>query len=330
MALLGWPTVILGILVTPVLSMITFQHQFFLATHSYKLSKANFSLSQSIPLVLYLIIYCIGHVTVENMIFAFVLSQFICFIIFQILIHKSTPKGGSFSLTFAKDSFSFGIKQYLSDLVLYLTNRLDFFLVIWFLGKPGLGIYSVAVALAEIASLLPRELGTILFPAFASGRVTGETAVDILRKTLFLAMAGAFILALMGRPLIILLFGSQFSESITAFYWLLPGLVAWSSIYVTWNHTSAAGRPELGIPIFGAAAFLDTVLNLILIPKYGVVGASIAATISYCLAALFFIRIFCKKEGCSTKEALLVRFNDIQSLFKTFLEIRQAILMKSP
>jgi O-antigen/teichoic acid export membrane protein len=125
---------------------------------------------------------------------------------------------------------------------------------------------------------------------------------------------------------ILLLFGAQFSESITVFYWLLPGVVAWSTIYVTWNNVSASGRPELGIPIFGSAALLDTVLNVILLPRLGVAGAGIAATSSYWLAAALFLAIFCKQEKCSVWEATLVSSQDLRQIMSIIFEIFKAVV----
>ncbi|PKN64368.1 MAG: hypothetical protein CVU57_14960 [Deltaproteobacteria bacterium HGW-Deltaproteobacteria-15] len=307
---LGWPAVASAMLVAPILSMIAFQRQFFLSTHSYIVAKFNSFLCQVIPMVFYLAFYALGYISVVSVIAGFVVAQYVCFAVFQIWIRRSGIPRGGVSLSFAKESFSFGIRQYLSDLMQFLVSRLDFFLVAWFLGESGLGLYSVAVSLAEIASRVPAELGTILFPAFASGRLSGRDAVGIVRITLFLALVAALILFLAGQFMISMLFGPQFSKSLPAFYWLLPGIVAWSTIYVTFNCLSASGRPGLGIPIFASAAVLNSVLNVLLLPRVGLAGAGIAATACYWLVACLFLAALCRKTKCSISEATIMTKSD--------------------
>jgi O-antigen/teichoic acid export membrane protein len=124
------------------------------------------------------------------------------------------------------------------------------------------------------------------------------------------------ILLAYGEHIILILFGQDFQQAIPAFHWLLLGTIAWSTIYVTWNHVSAGGRPELGLPIFAGAALIDAVLNVILLPKMGVVGAGIAATVSYFFAAAIFLMIFLKSEKCTVLDALLIRSDDLRSIFK--------------
>jgi O-antigen/teichoic acid export membrane protein len=321
--LLGLPTIILGILVTPVMMMIIFQRQYFLAIHSYKKAKMNYTITMITPLITYLVIYSFLNVSILNLIIGFIISQFLSFVIFQYLCFQSAPRGGGFSLSLAKKSISFGILQYPSYFCEFLTRRLDFFLVALILGKSGLGIYSVAVSLAEIISRLTHEIGTILFPAFASGEIPTGQAVHILRKTLFLGLLVACPLAILSRPIVMIIFGKQFMEAALSFQLLLIGTVALSTIDVTWNRIAASGRPGLGTPIFGAAVLLDAGMNLILLPKMGVIGACIASIVSYWLAALIFLWIFCKKEGCSIKDVLLVRKDDIQSIIKLIIGIRK-------
>jgi O-antigen/teichoic acid export membrane protein len=315
--LLGWTAMVLGIVLSPVMLMHVFQRQYFLATHAYKRAKANFASEMILPLAAYLILYVLGRISMVNLMIAFVVSQVLTLVLFQVLITKSIPPPGSFSAQLAKRSLSFGIRQYMSQLLQYLTYRLDFFLVAWFLGPSGLGIYSVAVALAEICSRLTHEIGSILFPAFASGVIPVGRRAPVLRKTLFVALTLAFLVELVSRPLILVLFGNRFEPAVVILRVLLFGTVALSSTYVTWSQAAASGRPALGAPIFGAAAFLDVILNIILLPRFGIMGAGIAAVISYWVAALLFLRSFTRMEKCSLREAVLVKSTDIADMIRS-------------
>jgi O-antigen/teichoic acid export membrane protein len=304
-----------GVLAVPVMMLLGFQRQYLLSVGAYRLSKTNLALSQIFPLVALVGLWTLGRDDVTTLILAFVASQLACCVAFQVVIRRQPGDGARPSLPLARASLRFGIRQYLSDLMQYLTSRIDYFLVASILGAASLGRYSVAVALAEMTLRLPSELGTILFPLFAGHDGAARAgAVTLLRRTLLVAVVVAGVLALVAPVVVRLLFGPQFDAAIPAFRWLLGGTVAWSTIFVTWNHASASGRPQLGIPIFGAAAALDVALNLVLLPQLGIVGASIASTVSYALAAALFLRIFCRAERCSLGEACLAGPEDVVEL----------------
>jgi O-antigen/teichoic acid export membrane protein len=282
-------------------------------------------LSQFLPLIAYGALISMKRVVFMNVVVAFVATQVLCCVIAEFIIGRTAPSARSFSFSFAKESFAFGIQQYLSGIVEFLMGRLDFFLVAFFLGRTGLGIYSVAVAMAEITTRLPSELGTLLFPAFASGHLDPYRAAAILRKTLFLALVVAAVLAILSGPITMALFGRQYSGAIPAFRCLLLGTVAWSTIYVTWNRISASGRPGVGIVVFGTAAALDCLADVFMLPHFGVVGGAIAASVSYLLAGFLFLRQFCRIEGCSYSEVLLVRRSDVSELLESLSRVRRTL-----
>lgn len=311
---LGVTGAMLGFFLVPVLLMLQSQRQFFLTKHAYSMAKVSVALSELLPVLAFVLLHLVGKLTITSALIAYASTQMLLLIVFfkAIPLHREQRPGTR--IDFIRNSFAFGIRRYLSGMAEYLTGRLDFFLVTWFLGLSGLGLYAVAVSMAELIGRVPSELGTILFPAFASGRIPPKGAASILRTTVFLAFVMALALAAIGGPITRILFGNRFIASIPVFYCLLFGTVAWSTIYVTGNHVSAAGKPGIGVWIYGAAALLDLLLDLILIPKFGLVGAGLAATASYWLAASLFIREFCSLEGCSLREAILVRRSDLESL----------------
>lgn len=323
--MLRGPALAAGVLAVPVMMQLGFQRQYLLSVGAYRLSKTSLALSQVLPLVAIIGLWAMGRDDVTTLIVAFVGSQLVCCVVFQVVIRGLSGGSAGPSAGLARASLRFGIRQYLSDLMQYLTSRVDFFLVVHMLGAASLGRYSVAVSLAEMTLRLPSELGTILFPLFAGGGAARAGAATLLRRTVLVAVVVAGLLALVAPAIVRLLFGPQFDAAIPAFRWLLGGTVAWSTIFVTWNHASAGGRPEIGIPIFGAAALVDVVLNLLLLPRLGIVGASIASTVSYGLAAIAFLRVFCKAEGCSLRQACVAGSDDVVDLASGFARLATGV-----
>ena len=240
--------------------------------------------SATLPVIGYVGLYLAGQAGVATFVAAYVASQFLCFAAFQVSARRAGPAPGRFSVDLGRCSFSFGYRQFASDIALYLTSRIDFFVVLLYLGARELGIYSVAVGLAEITVRLSNEIGTMLFPIFARGTLKAGQAAAALRMVILLAVGAAVVLGVTSGPLVRILFGDAFGGAVPAFRWLLLGTVAWSTTNVTWPYIAASGRPGSGVCLWLAAG-VDVLLNVILLPRWGVVGASVAATSSYFVAA---------------------------------------------
>ena len=308
--------IVAGIIVVPVGVLLIFQRQYFLALHRYELAKVQGTVAAALPLVAYIALFLARRTSLEAFLGAFVATQVVCYIVFQLPVSRVGPAQRGFSSPLARQSLSFGLRQLASIVASYLMGRLDFFIVAEYLGARGLGIYSVAVSLAEITVRLSNEIGTMLYPAF-SGRILkpGKAAATLRLVTLMAALAGGG-LALVSAPLVHLLFGSAFAQVVPTLLWLVPGTVAWSTTHVTWTYVSASGRPAIGIFVYSAATAVDVLLNIVLLPRLGVVGASISAATSYVVAALLFFHFFRQSEPTSMRDAFIVKASDLRRLWK--------------
>jgi O-antigen/teichoic acid export membrane protein len=324
---LGWAGFGAGVIAVPTGVLLMYQRQYFLTLHRYELAKAGGVALMTLPLVGYLGLYAVGHAKVNTFLAVFVASQLLCFALFLRSARRVGPAQGQFSMELARRSLAFGSRQYASDIASYLMSRLDFFMVTLYLGASGLGIYSVAVGLAEIIMRLSMDIGTMLYPVFAGGNLKPGQPAGALRMITLMAVVIATVLALISGPLVRVLYGSAFAEAVLPFRWLLLGTVAWSTTYVTWTYVSSTGRPGVGVFVFGLAAGVDALLNVILLPRLGVVGASIAATVSYFVAGLVFFHFFRRAEGCTVTSALLPRRADLQLLWRAFAEAQKSLVL---
>lgn len=278
-----------------------------------------------LPLLGYLGLYAFGHVEVNTFMGAFAASQILCFIFFLKPTRRAGPAQGHFSGELARRSLTFGARQYASDIASYLMSRLDFFIVTLYLGAKGLGLYAVAVGLAEIIMRVSNEIGTMLYPVFAGGNLKAGQPAAALRMVILMAAGMAAGLAFISGPLIRVLYGAAFANAIPAFRWLLLGSVAWSTTHVTWTFVSSSGRPGVGVFVFTFATGVDALLNVLLLPRLGVVGAAIAATASYFVAGLIFFHLFRRTEGCTLRTALLPRRSDLHQVWRAFTEALQSL-----
>jgi O-antigen/teichoic acid export membrane protein len=221
----------------------------------------------------------------------------------------------------------FGIQMYSCSIFLYLNYRIDMFLVRSKLDLYQTGLYATAVTLAEILWMVPTSLGTVLFPSVARAATSGGEAL-----TLAVARSSFWVMALLcgalalGRNVVLkLAFGAQFVEAGPALLGLLPGILAMSLQFILGTALSGRGRP-LPVALGAALGFVANVLlNLAWIPRYGILGASLASSVSYSLVTVVVLVAYLRISETRLKDALVLRKEDVQRLAAVFGRLREAI-----
>ncbi|MGB7168217.1 MAG: oligosaccharide flippase family protein [Acidobacteriaceae bacterium] len=146
------------------------------------------------------------------------------------------------------------------------------------------GIYSAAYRVVDAASAPLYAVYAAAAPRFfregaASVRSARDFARTTLRRTLPLAV-GATVLLALAAPLLPIVFGPSFRDSVAALRWLclLPVLRA---LHYSWGSaiTGSASQWNRMATQFGAAA-LNLILNALLIPRWSWQGAAIASLVT--------------------------------------------------
>ncbi len=180
-------------------------------------------------------------------------------------------------------TLSFGLKGHVGNILQFFNYRLDMFFVNYFLGPAGVGIYSVSVGIAELLWYLPNAVSFIVFPKAASTQpeVMNLFIPRVFRIALGLTALGAVGLVFLGKQLIHLVFSSSFNSAYFPLVALLPGVVLLGGAKILSNDIAGRGYPQYNSINAGVAAILTVILDLVLIPSYGVLGAALASSIAY-------------------------------------------------
>jgi len=175
--------------------------------------------------------------------------------------------------------------------LLFLHLRVDVFLLKGIAGTTALGIYSLAVVLAETVmqatdglsiALVPRQLKNTI--AEAGRQVMRMGRLNILTGLL---VAAAWIAA--GWLAIPWLFGEEFSGAYLPLLVLLPGMIAFGVQRLTGPVVLRSARSDLLVLFNGGALGVNVALDLLLLPTLGPVGAATASSVSYVLSAALFV-----------------------------------------
>jgi O-antigen/teichoic acid export membrane protein len=196
----------------------------------------------------------------------------------------------------ARRQASFGIRAHVGRLMEVGNYRGDQWLLGATVGSHELGLYSIAVAWAELLFHLPGVLVLVQRPDLvrASAGHAVERVARVCRAGLVLAGAASVTLILAAPALCTGVFGPDFAGSIDDLRVLALGACGIVVFELLVNALTAQRRPLLGSAATGVAFVLTVSLDVLLIPPFGGVGAAVATTIAYTgggiAAALIFRR----------------------------------------
>ena len=191
---------------------------------------------------------------------------------------------------------NYGWKAYVSNMLAFLNYRIDIFILNVFLSPGAVGIYIIAVSLAERLWNLSQACSTAVFPLLAEmqGRQHQQTQITLVvaRWVFLFTSVLAIFLGVVSYPLVKLLFGFEFIKAVSCLIILLPGIVLASVGKIFANNIAARGRPGLNLITAIIALIINVVANILLIPKFGIVGAAIATTLSYSINVILKFCVF--------------------------------------
>ncbi|MEK7174246.1 MAG: flippase [Patescibacteria group bacterium] len=184
----------------------------------------------------------------------------------------------------------------LSGLLGGLMISTDVLLIGWLRTAEEVGFYSVAQRVVFFLYLIPGVLATSIFPALA--RTAKHDAVRARRLTeftlgvAFLAalpiMAGGWLLA---PGIIQTLFGDAYSPAAPAFAILTLTLAATFAGVILSNVVFAYDRQRYLIIYAAIGGGLNVILDILLIPPFGIIGSAIATFIVQFVAIAYLWRV---------------------------------------
>ncbi len=210
---------------------------------------------------------------------------------------------------------AFGLKVQLGQIFFFLLFRVDVLLINLILGAREVGIYSLTIIFAEAVMLLTLPLVLAMLPLQAAMSIqdAGLLSFKAVRFNAVFALALSALLAATMWLAIPLLYGEEFAEAYVALLALLPGVVAVSMARPLGNWLVRQNRPWV-LTAFGAAAFAANVmLNVLLLPVVGIVGASLASSIAYIGLTAALVLWGLRSAGLSAREALVPTRQDLAS-----------------
>lgn len=168
-------------------------------------------------------------------------------------------------------------------------------------GDAAVGLYSAAYRVSEVSLIIPTMFVTSLFPVMSRYyKDSRDLFVSAYRKSvkflLYLALPLSLTVTLLAKHIVNLIFTEEFLEST-----IVLQILIWSAAFsyvgmVLGTVLITANKQVLRLKLLIVVLVLDVILNLIMIPKYSYVGASIATVVAR-VAGFFMTVFFLSRNG---------------------------------
>jgi O-antigen/teichoic acid export membrane protein len=197
-----------------------------------------------------------------------------------------------------KAGFPFGINQ----VSLTLAYRFDTLVLNSYVATQVIGWYNASYNFSRSLTTFAAAFSGALVPTLAREHATNPENVKIwyyrsFRLLLFTGLPIAVGGSILADKLIPFIYGQDFQAASIAF-----AILVWDTLLLMFtslggNIAQAIQKEGVAARIFGAEAVLNLTLNLIVIPRYGMIGASFTTVATELAGALLFYRFFRREFG---------------------------------
>ena len=180
----------------------------------------------------------------------------------------------------------------LSGLAIMIYMRIDQIMIKEMLGEKDVGLYSAATRISEVWYFIPVLIANSIFPSIVNSKTISEELYSSRMQRLYsfmfwAAIAVALSVTLLGNIIITSLYGEAYREA-----GIVLMIHIWAGVFVFVGVGSSKWFICEGLQKFAtintiAGGIANILLNLLLIPIYGIYGAAVATIISYAIAAYF-------------------------------------------
>lgn len=192
------------------------------------------------------------------------------------------------AFTLLKDSWPL----ILSGIVISIYMKIDQVMIKEILNAEAVGQYAAAVRISEAWYFIPMVIASSLFPAIINAKKISEELYYARLQKLYdlmvwMAIAIALPMTFLSDWIVELLYGGQYNQAGSVLM-----IHIWAGVFVFLGVASGKWFMAENLQILSFlrtfyGMLINIILNIILIPKYGIQGAAIATLISQIVAAYF-------------------------------------------
>lgn len=255
-------------------------------------------LFSSIDLVRMIMILLISYIGFKlkyglmSPVIAYLITPFIILLVYTpILIRKIFPDFFRVKFDWNKALFK-KISNYSFHLILLSTVGITFrytdsVLLTYFRGLKEVAVYNAILPTALLLWYFPMAIYNVLWPMTAEfwnkGKIIElKKGIELLYKySLIIIAPFALLMFVFSGTILQLLYGNEYLVGRSALQILIVGMIFFVFYAINNGIFYGIEKPKINTIILIIGSVISFILNIILIPKFGFIGASIAASVSY-------------------------------------------------
>lgn len=282
-------------------SVATSFSSFFLGSKNIKLYNIFIVLSPIGIISYLLILYYIFKITT---IAAFFYSNYLAFgsiviLGIYLLFKGKTFKLFKFSFKNFKSIYTYGLGNETSNFFQFLNYRLTFYFISELLGYKELGIFSVAVSIAEAIWIISKSTSAIHFSNVINSNNKNENISQtslLAKQNFFISLGLCSIFFFIPNDVFIFIFGKSFNNVKSITLYLIPGIIAIATSNLYGHYFAGIGNYKV-LKNKSYVGFISTLIfAALLIPNFKLIGACITINISYITSSLYLFYMFTKNK----------------------------------
>lgn len=223
----------------------------------------------------------------------------------------------------------YGLKIYLRVMINFIHYRIDLLIIMYYLSAPQVAFYKLAGNAAEKIWML--NVGNYLLigrTASAVGSYAEELTLRLFRNTLWAMSGVAIILSIFCSLVIRIVYGEEFLPVALPLKLLLPGVVLMGASGSVSRYYIGKGFVDRTNYVFGASVIVNIVLNLLMVPRYGISGAAVATSLTYGLSSLVVILMFRANTKTPLRHFFVLDQTDLAKYRELWAAVYMSIIAK--
>jgi O-antigen/teichoic acid export membrane protein len=271
-----------------------------------------------VQLASYIVLWFIGRLTVATASYTMVASLAASLIVSIIAVWRELNPKWDPNLGELGTTLRYGIRDYPGILTEFVNWRLDLMMLVGMASSSALGLYVVALRLADITSTLAGSVGDALLPEVAASKKADE-ATQVVTRSLRLTLCAHLLILIplwIAAPYILrFAYGEGFVEVTNVLRLLMFASVVWSAGAIVISGLNGLGHPGLSAIARIAAAAVMVVALLTWLPTRGIQGAALSSIAGY--SVMFLVALFwlLRRRQITLWECLRPRWEDVPVSF---------------
>jgi O-antigen/teichoic acid export membrane protein len=213
--------------------------------------------------------------------------------------------------------FSFSGFVLLINIIQFLAFRIDYWILAYYHTKTDVGIYALATRLIQSFWVIPAVINTSLFPIFTRMGINSKVILQKILSILFPYLLLFTVVVAIGSVVTIpWFFGQVFTPTILPFCIMLLGAMFFVFNFLISPFFSSNGLLKYNFYAAIICLVLITILDFILIPKYGYIGAAIATCIAYSVQGIVSVYYFTRYNNDAWHKYFTIKKVNLKQLLQ--------------